>query len=602
MSFSVPRSSRRTSGVGDFELTDTARNIGSLLRFGQVLSVNFETRTCRVQFSESLQTDDLPWLTLRAGGNAFWAAPSIDETVLVLSPSGELNNAVVLPALQTNENGTWPFNFSDLEFIWGGLGEPREALWRWLFSDGALLENDPAKNQFRIEQQQTRIRGAELMHLRSEKFIYIEADEDQGIVHIKAPMIKLDGDVHITGQLMQSGRIVGVETDGEGLKSLDLMGDPINLNSGGGVLGLLAGLLGAVAGGALSLGQLGSIMSGGANGLLGGLQGLANNVLGAGGLESLLTAAGGLNISGIGAAMNVVGGLPVLGEVMNGLGFVGSVLQGPAGAVLSSVTSGSGLNLAGAFSGLSSLTGAIGDHFDIPALSNLSDFTALGALESVISGGQLTINDVMDVAGGVVGAFGGINGSPVDISTAIDFAKTAAGVVSGVDPNSGASVFQAGLTLFQNGGGEIMDGLLGDNSRVSAEQIAHKISELGLASTLESLEQAGVNGGQGIGQLISAGAITLEQVLDLNSIFQGGPDAVATAAQAMDLGSTQKFFDTFERAAPGETSARDMSSSADSDTSPKKGTVLNNGTNNYEPDGSGREVPDAYADWNTNYA
>lgn len=577
MSFSVPRSSRRTSGVGDYELTDTARNIGSLLRFGQVLSVNFATRTCRVQFSESLQTDDLPWLTLRAGGNAFWAAPSIDETVLVLSPSGELNNAVVLPALQTNENGTWPFNFSDLEFHWGGLGEPREALFRWLFSDGAILENDPAKNQFRIEQQQTRIRGAELMHLRSEKFIYIEADEEQGIIHIKAPMIKLDGDVHITGQLMQSGRIIGVESDGEGLKSLDLVGDPINLNGGGGVLGILSSLVGAVAGGALSLGQLGTLMNSAGGSLLGGLGGLAENVLGSAGLGNLLTAAGGLNISGIGAAMNVVGGLPVLGEVMNGLGFTG-LLNNVGGVVslVSGVTSGSGLNLTGVFQGLSGLTGAIGDHFNIPALSNLSDSTALGALENVISGGQLTINDVMDVASGAAGAFG----APVDVTNAINFATGAANVITDDQGITGA-----GLTLLQNGGGAIMTGLLGNNSRVTAEQIAHKISELGLATSLEALEQAGVNGGQALGDLISAGAITLEQVLDLNSVFQGGPDAVATAVQSMDIGSVQEFFATFERAAPGETPARDMSSKRGSSTDPKE----------QDP------PPDAYSDWNTLY-
>ena len=595
MQFSVPRSNLRTSGVGDFESTDVARNIGSLLRFGKVHSVDHVQRLCRVALPNDLITDDLPWITFRAGGNVFWSAPSIDEAVLLLCPSGELNNGVVLPALQNNPNGTYPFNFSDLEFVWGGLGDPREALWRWLFSDGALLENDPEKNQFRIEQQKTRIRGAELMHLRSEKFIYIEADQEQGIVHIKAPMIKLDGDVHITGQLMQTGRIVGVEKDGEGLKSLDLMGDPINLNSNGGVLGLLASLLGTVAGGALSLGQLGSIMGSGANGLLGGLQGLANNVLGSGGLGQLLTAAGGLNISGIGAAMNVVGGLPVLGEVMNGLGFLGvpNLVDG-AVTLVQGVTSGSGLNLTQAFQGLSTLTGAIGSHYNIPALNGLSDFTALGVLEGVISGGELTINDVMDVASGAAGAFG----APVDVTNAINFATAAADVAT--DPDSNA--LTAGLSLLQNGGGAIIDGLLGNNSRVTAEGIAHKISEMGLATTLESLEQAGVSGGQGIGQLIADGAITLEQVLDLNSVFQGGPDAVATAAAGMGLGGAQKFFDTFERAAPGAAAARDMSSAANSDTSPKKGTLLNNGTNNYEPDGSGRPVQDAYADWNTLYS
>ena len=595
MQFAVPRSNLRTSGVGDFESTDVARNIGSLLRFGTVHSVDHGQRLCRVALPNNLITDDLPWITARAGGNVFWSAPSVGEAVLLLSPSGELNNAIVLAALQNNPDGTWPFNFSDLEFHWGGLGDPRESLWRWLFSDGAILENDPVKNQFRIEQQQTRIRGAELMHLRSDKFIYIEADEEQGIVHVKAPMIKLDGDVHITGQLMQTGRIVGIEKDGEGIKSLDLMGDPINLNSNGGVLGLLASLVGAVAGGALSLGQLGTLMNSAGGSLLGGLQGLANNVLGPSGLGQLLTAAGGLNISGIGAAMNVVGGLPVLGEVMNGLGFAGSLLTGQGGVVslVQGVTSGSGLDLTSAFQGLSGLTGAIGDHFNIPALSNLSDFTALGALENVISGGQITINDVMDIASGAAGAFG----APVDVTNAINFATAAADVAT--DPQG---VTGAGLTLLQNGGGAIMDGLLGNNSSVTAEGIAHKISELGLATTLESLEQAGVNGGQGIGELISAGAITLEQVLDLNSVFQGGPDAVATAAQGMDMGGAQEFFATFERAAPGETPARDMSSAANSDTSPKKGTLLNNGTNNYEPDGSGHDVPDAYSDWDTNYA
>jgi hypothetical protein len=505
-----------------------------------------------------------------------------------------------LPALQTNVNGTWPFSFSDLEFKFGPLGEPREGLWRWLFADGALLENDPALNQFRIEQTQTRIHGKELIQLHSEKYIYVEADEEQGIVHVKAPMIKLDGDVHIVGQLLQSGRIMGIDEAGQGAKSLDLVGDPINLNGGGGVLGIVSSLVGAVAGGALSLGTLSSVMGSGGGSLLGGLQGLAGNILGPTGMGNLLTAAGGLNISGIGAAMNVVGGLPVLGEVMNGLGFAGSLLTDGAGGInlLQGITSGSGLDLTDAFSGLSGLTGAIGDQFNIPALSNLSDFTALGALETVISGGQLTINDVMDVASGAVGAFGGINGLPVDVSTAINFATAATGVIT--SPDGGG--LTAGLNLLANEGPAIMDGLLGSNSRVSADQIANKISELGLASNLDALVEAGVSGGQALGAFITDGKISLEQALDLSSIFINEPDAAVMAVTAGTPGAAQKFFDYFERTAPGSVPSRDMSSARDSDTSPKKGTLLNNGNNNYEPDGTGRVIPDAYADWDTNYA
>ena len=193
MSFSVPRSDRRTSGVGDFESTDVARNIGSLLRFGKVQSVDYAQRLCRVELNNGLVTDSLPWLTIKGGGDVFWNAPSVDETVLLLSPSGELNNAVVLPALQHHTNGTWPYNFSDLAFEWGGLGEPRDALWRWLFKDGALLENDPERHQFRVEQVQSRVRGQEIAHLQSDKLVFIDGDTDGCVVHVKAPFIKLEG-------------------------------------------------------------------------------------------------------------------------------------------------------------------------------------------------------------------------------------------------------------------------------------------------------------------------------------------------------------------------------------------------------------------------
>ena len=88
MSFAVPRSDRHTSGVGDFESSDVARNIGSLLRFGKVQSVDYENRLCRVELNAGLITDDVPWVHMRAGGNTCWNAPSIGEAVLLISPSG----------------------------------------------------------------------------------------------------------------------------------------------------------------------------------------------------------------------------------------------------------------------------------------------------------------------------------------------------------------------------------------------------------------------------------------------------------------------------------------------------------------------------------
>ena len=339
----------------------------------------------------------------------------------------------------------------------------------------------------------------------------------------------------------KAATLSALNSDGEGLTSLRLMGDPIELNGGGGVLGLLASLIGAVAGGALSLGQLGTLMNSAGGSLLQGLSGLAENVLGSTGLGALITQ--GLTESGIGAAMAVVGDLPVLGEVFNAMGFTGSLnLAGGAINLVEGLTSGSGLKLTGIgsdFLGLADFAGHLGSSLGLTGLDNLTDSTALSAISNVITSGSITINDVISVAstaGDLV---------PGDVGNAINAALNATAVVTDDQGNVGA-----GLQLLQNAGATVMNGLLDPRSSVSAEQIAHKISEMGLATSLEALEQAGVNGGQGIGELISSGAITLEQVLDLQGVFQDNPDAVATAAQAMDLGGEQEFFATFERQLP----------------------------------------------------
>jgi hypothetical protein len=337
-------------------------------------------------------------------------------------------------------------------------------------------------------------------------------------------------------------------------------------------------------------------MAGGTNGILGGLQGLAGQ-LGSTGLGTLLTAGGGLSVSGIGAAMSAVGSLPVLGEVMNHIGFAGSLLQGGTGQALTALTSGSGLDLAGAFQGLSSLTGAIGSHYDIPALSSLSDLTALPALETMISGGQLTINDVMHVATGAAAVAGFT--PPANVAGALDAALAATAVITGENGS-----LQPGPTLLDASrtGGEIMAGLLDSNSSVTPEQIVHKMSELGLVNNLDALEAAGVNGGQAMGDMIRAGSITLEQALNLSSIFINEPDAAVTAALAGTVGGSLKFFDYFERAAAGDVAPRDMSSKRGSETDPKKGTAQDAGSGNYVPDGTITDVPNSYANWNTNYA
>ena len=80
---------------------------------------------CRVQVGDVL-TDWIPWLTLRAGSEkkgAFWWPPETGEQVVVLSPGGDMRQAVALTSV-----------FSD------GMPEPEGAsgdkmLMRWAETD-----------------------------------------------------------------------------------------------------------------------------------------------------------------------------------------------------------------------------------------------------------------------------------------------------------------------------------------------------------------------------------------------------------------------------------------------------------------------------------
>lgn len=552
MSFAVPRSDRRTSGVGDFEQTDVARNIGSLLRFGKVHSLDFPNRLCRVELNAGLTTDWVPWINIRAGGNTCWTAPSVGEAVLLLSPSGELNNSVVMPALQSNADGSWPFKFGDLEFEWGGLGEPREALWRWLFADGAIMENDPARHQWRVEQRQTRLRGEEILHVESDRLIYLDGDNEQALIHAKAPLIKLEGDVQITGQLLQGDRIVGTEPDGGGLKELQLVGDPIKLNGGGGVLGIAAGLLGSVAG-SFALGTLGSAMGLAGGNLTGGLAGLASNVLGSTGLGTLASA---LPISSIAGGLSITGALPVLGTVFNAIGFPGvsNIVDGVA-TLVPGLTTGTGLSLTGAFQGLSQVAGALG-------IQGTTDLTALGSIAGAIESGSLGVADMVNVLTGVTQVAG--FDPPAEVSQILGLVQGATAAISDDDGNT-----SAGPAWLENAADAVMASLYGSNAPASAEDVANTIAEQGLATNYQALVEAGVNGGQLIGQFINDGTITIEQVLDMAGTFSGlDPSIIAGAVQG--AGETDEFWPHFERSnyRPGEVGERDMSDAAESNTDP----------------------------------
>ena len=103
-----------------------ARMIENLIRFGTIAETQMKPPRVRVKTGELL-TGWLPWIALRAGADTDWDPPTIDEQVILFSPSGQLANGIALTGIYSTAN---PAN-----------GE-REGLHRRTYRDGTLIEYD----------------------------------------------------------------------------------------------------------------------------------------------------------------------------------------------------------------------------------------------------------------------------------------------------------------------------------------------------------------------------------------------------------------------------------------------------------------------------
>ena len=119
----------------DFDLTELDRRLANIIRLGRVaeLNLNEHTPQCRVQIGELL-TKALPIVSLRAGNDSHWWPPHIGEQVIVLSPSGDLAQGVVLGSIHQQAFPA-PANTENVHCI--------------RYSDGAQIEYD--KQQHRLQ-------------------------------------------------------------------------------------------------------------------------------------------------------------------------------------------------------------------------------------------------------------------------------------------------------------------------------------------------------------------------------------------------------------------------------------------------------------------
>ncbi|MGB6213593.1 phage baseplate assembly protein V [Pseudomonas mandelii] len=156
------------------DLATLARLIENLIRLGTIAAIQMKPPRVKVK-TGALTTSWLPWISPRVGADCEWNPPTVNEQVILFSPSGQLSNGIVLTGLFSNH---FPAN-----------GD-RDGLHRRTYRDGAVIEYDSITHHL----------NATLPEGGTTNLI------SQGGIHIVGP-ITHEGDYTQTGNQTITGKV-----------------------------------------------------------------------------------------------------------------------------------------------------------------------------------------------------------------------------------------------------------------------------------------------------------------------------------------------------------------------------------------------------------
>ena len=116
-----------------FNQSDLERRMNGMISFGTIHVVDYQKARASVKVG-AITTDYLPMMTGRAGHNKTWSPFEIGEQVMILSPSGDLDQGWIMGAVFSHHhqaNGDNP----DIH--------------RMTYKDGAVLEYDRATHHLK---------------------------------------------------------------------------------------------------------------------------------------------------------------------------------------------------------------------------------------------------------------------------------------------------------------------------------------------------------------------------------------------------------------------------------------------------------------------
>lgn len=205
-------------GIAALAVPELERRTANQIRFGTVLAVDLAKARVRVQSGE-LQTAWLPWAAGRAsGGKRRWDAPEIGEQVLMLAPTGDLRQAVVLPGIY-QESAAAPQSSADKDHV--------------VYGDGTVIEYDRASHTLKANLGASQIlanRDKIELTIGSTKLTLTASgatlDAQDCVINsqhatVNAPTTDLTGNLNVAGTITFGAGLVGTGLGGAGNATLN---------------------------------------------------------------------------------------------------------------------------------------------------------------------------------------------------------------------------------------------------------------------------------------------------------------------------------------------------------------------------------------------
>jgi phage baseplate assembly protein V len=90
-------------GLREMAPADMERRLANLVRYGTVMEVDIPAKSVRIK-SGDIETDWIKWPAGRAGaGKRRWDPPEVNEQVGMLSPTGDMKQAFIIPGLYRDD-------------------------------------------------------------------------------------------------------------------------------------------------------------------------------------------------------------------------------------------------------------------------------------------------------------------------------------------------------------------------------------------------------------------------------------------------------------------------------------------------------------------